>query len=311
MGGEIHRSIYVMDELLRPVSRTYVKSEVAEEPLLQKVQASSRTTSTTDFKPTSLQDIVEALKNEPDYDVLITALRFVLEGGPVSGHFSIGAPSPEATRIIQILVTEIVPNYWALLKESSSEDGTSDLALLLDSLRSLAGLNAVLLRLRTLTQEQKSQATEVKRSDVLLNLRITLELLCDILGGDDSVARLWVNTSATSDAMKQRILSKDFISVIAGGRTISFSAEAECLTSQESQGQIIWVADGMEYTKWLTRNIISWSKQVELPVERKLVADLLSKALRLGYSGMSSTPIFRNKTDAFVQILWFSFYLRI
>ena len=280
-----------------------MKSEVTEEPFLQKVQASSRTASTADFKPTSLQGIVEALNNQPDYDDLISALRFILKGGAVDGHFDIRAPGPEATRIIQILVTEIVPNYWAVFKESSSEGEISDLALLLDTLRSLAGLNAILLRLRTLTHEQKSQAPEVKGSDVLLNLRIALELLCEMLGGDDSVSCLWANTSATSDAMKQRILSKDFLNVIAGGRTISFSAEAESLISQEAEGQIIWVADGMEYTKWLTRNIISWSKQVELPVERKLLADFLSKALRLGYSGMSPTPVIRIKADSFVQTL--------
>ncbi|KAK7714084.1 telomere binding protein [Diaporthe eres] len=273
-----------MDELLRPVSRTNVKSEVSEEPLLQKVQASSRPAPAPKFKPTSLQDIVEALNHEPDYDTLTSALRFVTKGGPAGEHFTIGAPGPEAARIIQILVTEIVPNYWAVIKESSSEGGVSDLALLLDSLRSLAGLNSILLRLRTLTQEQKSQATEVKRSDVLLNLRITLELLCEILGGNDSISRLWANTSATADVTKQRILSRDFVNVIAGGRTISFSAEAASIVSQETKGEIFWVADGIEYTKWLTRNIISWSKRAKLPVEKKLLADLLSKALRLGYS---------------------------
>lgn len=210
-------------------------------------------------------------------------------------HFNIGAPGPDAARIIQILVTEIVPNYWAVIKESSSEGEAPDLTLLLDSLRSLAGLNAVLLRLRTLTQEQRSQATEVKRSDVLLNLRITLELLCEILGGGGIISRLWANTSATSNAIKQRILSKDFVNVIAGGRTISFSAEAESLISQETNGQIIWVADGIEYTTWLTRNIISWSKQVELPVEKKLLADLLSKALRLGYPGVLPSPFLPNQ----------------
>lgn len=289
-----------MDELLRPVSRTYVKSEVTEEPLLQKVQASSSATPTWDFKPTSLEDISEALNHEPDYDTLISALRFVGKGGSGNEHFNIGAPGPEAARIIQILVTDIVPNYWAILKESSSGGKASHLALLLDSLRSLAGLNAVLLRMRTLAQEQKSQSTEVKRSDVLLNLKITLELLGEILGGDGSVSRLWTNTSATTDAMKQRILSKDFVNVIAGGRIISYSAEAESLISQETKGQIIWVAGGIEYTRWLTRNIISWSKGSEIPVEKKLLADLLSKALRLGYSGMSLSPFYRIKTAKFL-----------
>lgn len=288
-----------------------MKSEVTEEPLLQKVQASSSATPTPDSKPTSLENIVEVLSHEPEYDTLISALRFVVKGGPGDEQFNIGAPGPEAARIIQILVTEIVPNYWAILKESSSEGKASHLALLLDSLRNLAGLNAVLLRMRTLTQEQKSQSADVKRSDVLLNLRITLELLCEIWGGDDSISRLWANTSATTDVMKQRILSKDFVNVIAGGRIISFSAEAESLISQEAKGQIIWVADGIEYMRWLTRNIISWSKRAELPVEKKVLADLLSKSLRLGYSGMSTTAVFAMITTNSIQILASNFCFQI
>lgn len=264
--------------------------EPVKPPLLQEVQAPSRPTSIPRFKTTSLQDVAEALKNEPDYDTLISALTFVTKRGSPGGHSKIGAPGPDAAKIIQILVTEIVPSYWAILKESSSEGEDSDLSLLLESLRSLAGLNAILLRLRTLTQEQKSETTEVKRSDVLLNLSITLELLSGILDGNESVSQLWATTSAASDSMKQRILSRDFVNVIAGGRVVALAAESESLVSQDTMGQTIWVAEGIEYTKWLTHNIISWSKRVDLPAERKLVADLLSKALRLGYSGKSPTP---------------------
>ncbi|KAG8165031.1 hypothetical protein KVR01_005306 [Diaporthe batatas] len=274
-----------MDELLRPISKTYVKSEDAAEPLLRKVQASSRAAAAPDFKPKTLRDIVEALSHEPDYDTLVSALRFVADGGPEDDHFNIGAPGPDAARIIQILVTEIVPNYWAVLKESSSSDGPkSDLSLLLGTLRCLAGLNAILLRLRTLVQEHKSRENGIQHSDVVLNLKTTLELLCATLEGDDSLSLIWNNTSASTDATKQRILSKDFVNAIAGGRAISFSAEAESSISQETKGPGLWVANGIAYTKWLARNIISWSKQADDTVEKKLLAELLSKALRLGYS---------------------------
>jgi telomere length regulation protein len=278
-----------MDELLRPISSTYVKSENAAGPLLQKVQASSRTASTPKLKPKSLQDVAEALSNEPDYDNLVSALEFITHGGPEVENFNIGAPGPEAARIIQILVTEIVPNYWAILKESSSGGQCSHLSLLLDSLRNLAGINATLLRLRTLTQEHKSQAEGVQRSGVALNLKIALELLCAILEGDGTIQSLWANTSVKPDSAKQRILSKEFANIIAGGRIISFSAEAGSVLAQQTMGKVLWVADGLSYSQWLARNIISWSKRVEIPVERDLVADLLSKALRLGYSGALST----------------------
>lgn len=280
-----------MEELLSPVSRTYLKPEDTGNALLQ----GSKTTSQYATPPinsnlSSLDDVIDVLKNEPDYDALISALRYLQKAGGGGAHFRSGAVGPQTARVIQILVTEIVPNYWTLMKESSTGDEASDVALLLESLRSLAGLNALLLRLRTLTQEQKSETTEVKRSDVVLNLNILLEILCELLDGDDHVSQLWISTSMDSDSMKRRILSRDFVNVIGGGRIISLSAEADALVPQEAKGKIIWIADGVEYSKWLARNLVSWSKRADSPEDMKLAADLLSKAMHLGYSGRASPP---------------------
>jgi telomere length regulation protein len=275
-----------MEELLSPVSRTYLKPEDTGRTLLQETKtARQKLIPTPKSNLSSLDDVIDVLKNEPDYDALISALRYLHKAVGGGGQFRSSAAGPQTARVIQILVMDIAPNYWALFKESPAEDETSDIALLLESLRSLAGLNAVLLRLRTLTQEQKSETTEVKRSDIVLNLNILLELLCDLLDGDDRVSQLWTSTSASSDSMKKRILARDFVNVIGGGRIISLSAEADALVPQEAKGKIIWIADGVEYSKWLARNVVSWSKRADSPEDAKLAADLLSKAMHLGYSG--------------------------
>ncbi|KUI57571.1 DNA replication checkpoint protein tel2 [Cytospora mali] len=274
-----------MEELLSPVSRTYLKSEDTGKTLIQETKTNSqKATSTPNSKLSSFDDVIDVLRNEPDYDALISALRYLFKAVGGGGHFMSGASGPQTARVIQILVTEIVPNYWTLLKESSTENETSDVAFLLDSLRSLAGLNAILLRLRTLTQEQKSETADVKRSDIVLNLNILLELLCELLDGSDRTSQLWTSTSANSDSMKKRILSREFVNVIGGGRIVSLSAEADALVPQEAKGKIIWIADGVEYSKWLARNVVSWSKRASSPEEMKLAADLLSKAMHLGYS---------------------------
>lgn len=65
---------------------------------------------------------------------------------------------------------------------------------------------------------------------------------------------------------------------------ISLSAEGEALVSQGTRTKSSWTADGAAYTRWLTRNIIAWSKALQLPEASKLAADLLSKAMHLGYS---------------------------
>lgn len=273
-----------MDELLSPVSRTYYKSNDTEEPLLQEIQPSSfKKPAAVKFKASSVDDVVDALKSEPDYDTLMSVLRLLVQDDQKLEGFNIGVSGPESAKIIQILVTQIVPNYWPLLKESPASDENADLKMLLDTLRSLAGLNAVLLRLRTLIQEHKADTSGGKRSDVLLNLNITLELLCEILDGDDRIARMWASISADSDAVKRRILTREFVNVLGGGRVVSISAEGDALATKVEKSTFIWAADGVKYTEWLARNIITLSKQAQTLENKNAAAHLMSKGMHLGY----------------------------
>lgn len=273
-----------MDEFLSPVSTTYYKSSGTDEPLLQEIRtSSSKKPTSSNFKAASVADVTEALKSEPDYDTLISALSLLVYDEHKLDGFNIAVSGPDASKIVHILVTQIVPNYWAVLKEASMDDGSPDLDFLVDALRNLAGVNAILLRLRTLIQEQKGSVQETKRSDISLNLNILLELLCDVLEGDDRVARMWSTNSFVSDPVKRRILSKEFINVLGGGRVVSLSAEGDSLIAQEARGSINWVSNGMEYSKWLSRNIITLSREVPMPEDKNMASALLSKALHLGY----------------------------
>lgn len=273
-----------MDEFLSPVSTTYYKSGGTENPLFQDIQTSSskKPTSST-FEASSVAEVIEALKSEPDYDTLISALSLLVHDAHNLQGFNIAVSSPEASKIIHILVSQIVPNYWTLLKEASTDDGNSDLSFLVDALRNLAGVNAILLRLRTLIQEQKGYIPETRRSDSLLDLNIVLELLCEVLGGDGMIARMWSASSLVSDPVKKRILSREFINILGGGRIVSLAAEGDSLIAREARANMIWAADGVEYSKWLSRNIIALSKKVPTPEDRSMASALLSKAMHLGY----------------------------
>lgn len=272
-----------MDELLSPVSRTYYKG--SEQPLLQEVTDTQRQTpapSTTDAS--SADDIIQILSNQPDYDAVISTLRLLARDSQRLKDFNIASSGPQAAKIIQILVSEITPNYWALLKESSTENDHQDVGLLLDALRNLAGVNALLLRIRQYIQDKNGQSSEVQRPDTALDLIICLEVLGAILDGDDRISGIWRAMSNGVDPVKQRILSKELVTVLGGGRVISLSAEAAGLVPRKGQAQSFWTADGAEYSKWLTRNIIAWSKQEDGAVQSQLLANLLSKSMSLGYS---------------------------
>lgn len=273
-----------MEELLSPVSRTYTKSDGAEKPSLLEVQpVTLKPANPPTRKPSSVDEVIDVLKNEPDYDTLVSALKLLVRNGQKLEGFDIAASGPEASKVIHILVTDITPNYWTLFQESSTETGRQHLDLLLDALRSLAGLNAILLRLRTLIQEHKGEATGAKRSDVLLNLSIVLELLCEVLDGDDRIVRIWSSISLSSDPMRRRILAREFVNILGGGRIISLSAEGAAIVSQDTKSKSPWTAEGVEFTRWLTRNLVTWSKASQQPENMKLAADMLSKAMHLGY----------------------------
>lgn len=280
-----------MDELLTPVGKISHRRNDNGGQLLQQVPSKVQTTRPASNLDISAPDsVAEVLKSEPDYDTLISVLSTLLREQDKSEGFKIGLPGPQAAKIIQVLVTEIVPNYWTLLQESSTEDEGSDIELLLGVLRNVAGINAILLRIKTLIQGKRAEAPGSKRSDIDLNLSIALDLLCEVLRGDNRIQQIWVATVIGLDATKHRILSRELVNIMGDGRIISLSAEADSIISQESKDRPVWTAIGMEYSDWLARNIIAWSKKVVTAEERKLTADLLAKCLRLGHQGNTPPP---------------------
>lgn len=281
-----------MDDFLTPVSTTYLKAK-PETSLLQE-----STKRTTPDGANSVQDALETLKSQPDYDTLIAVLGSLDHGRISASGFKISEPSPEAAQVIQCLVSEIVPNYWPLLKEqdiSGVHDlgRPTDLELLLRCLRNVTGLNAIIARLKALIQESKSTAKGVRRPDLALNLNILLEVSSAVLGKDQHLATLWRASSAGLNIpAKKRPMTQEFIALVSGGRLLSIAAEADAITNSEraSRGSV-WTADGQQYSKWLGRSISLWVKD-DIPVDEvKLCAEVFTRALRLGYAGKHGSPM--------------------
>lgn len=290
-----------MDGLLTPVSTTRRK----DTPLLQELSSVSSTikkaTGSAEAKaglvPNSTEEVLEILRHEPGYESLIGALRALKNGRFQQEPFHIARPSPIGSQIVHVLVTDIAPNYWTLLQEDASHDvgntkkgSVKGLQLFLDCLRNIPGINAVLLRLRALTQEAKSEKKDVKRPDLLANLKITLSLLEAILDGRDCIQRLWTSdTVETDDPAKRRPLAQEFLALFGSGRVVAYAAEADDIlkaaTSEKSSESARWVLDGAQYSMWLGRNIARWLSHDVSPDDTKLCADLLARSLRLGYGG--------------------------
>ncbi|KAL0468935.1 telomere length regulation domain-containing protein [Neurospora intermedia] len=280
-----------MNGLLTPISTSRLSAN-PNEPLLQEVGLKKET-----VKPNqspgqrplnSPEEALEVLRHEPNYDQLVATLRFLSHEDLAGSTFSIKEPSPMTAKLVQVLVSEIVPNYWTLLNEDSHETKSSALGLLLACLRSLTGVNAIIVRLRAWLQEAKSGDGKSKRPDIAINLAVLLNLVCLLLKGNDSIRGIWKSATRTLNGnLNTRMLSQELLSTFGSGRIISLTAEAiEHAKGHKAEIDVnnIWLANGPEYTKWLSQNIVKWQLTSPTSDETKLCAELFLKALRLGHS---------------------------
>ncbi|KAK9413047.1 putative Telomere length regulation protein-domain-containing protein [Seiridium unicorne] len=290
-----------MEDLLTPVSRVYRKIDHDAELLPVSVSAKPIVSPQPKFKSTSPDEALEVLKGQPDHEQLISVLKYLRHGSRGNHAFNVLRPSPQAAQIVHVLVTDIVPNYWTLLRDDSGDQSeNSDSKLLLDSLGSVTGVNALLASLKTLLQQAKTDPNGLKQSHYVLNLGSVTDILDHLLRPRDQIKRIWHSAKASEDNPgKARALRQEFVSQIAGGKIVSLSAEAEILLQESGKHKgSFWLADGKEYVRWLGRNLIDWVLADHENDTIKICAELFTKSMKLGYA------------DTLVQVLYDALILR-
>ncbi|KAJ6446165.1 sister chromatid separation protein (Src1) [Purpureocillium lavendulum] len=284
-----------MDDLLTPVSTTYLKARRDDAPRLTEVKPNHKVKEEGEeaiSDVASPEDALEILKNQPGYDALIAVLRYLTADSPSTTAFHLHTPSPKSAAIVHVLVTEIVPNYWALLQEGSTYGGAGpsssapdDAELALRCLRSVTGLNAVIAHLKAIINESRAEGRGPSRPDLTLNAKLFLDLLNALLKGDDTVRAIWTSSTSTlTEGPQRKIQSQQLVSVITGGRILSTAAEAAAVIGREDISTTSeWVTDGIEFCKWIALNIASWAKRKPSTTEATLCTDLFQRSLSLGY----------------------------
>lgn len=236
----------------------------------------------------SFEQVLDILKNEPDYDTLISALQHVRRARASSSKPMVpSVPGPQYSQLVQVLVLRIAPNYWPLLKTEPSAKG-----LFLDCLRSLTGVNACLARLRVLLQDERAEGPRPSGSDPSFDLDSLLDMTSGILEGEDGLHRLWIGSSVGFETeSRKRPLQQEFVNIVGGGKIISLAAEAQNVLDKKAtrdsttSSSSYWIANGKQYSIWLAMNL-SYSANRSLPEGESLLPQLLAKSFRLGYQGM-------------------------
>ncbi|KAG7135670.1 hypothetical protein HYQ46_008872 [Verticillium longisporum] len=255
-----------MDDFLTPVSQTYLKPRPSGSPF--GLSPSPSSADEVNKLKTSSSDgtVLEKLMSQPDYDTLISALKLASRNNKTAD------PTSESARVIKVLVSEIIPNYWPVLRDGDAED----LSLLLRCLRNLTGVNALVARVKALTQESKADGQSVKRPDIAMNLDILLQVVTKILDGDLQLMALWSSGLPHLDnPIRRKAMAHELVSFFAGGKLVSIAAEAQSIIQKElSAHKNAWVSDVLLYSKWLGRSIVAWMSDGPSSDDEKLCAEM-------------------------------------
>ncbi|CZT03047.1 hypothetical protein WAI453_012244 [Rhynchosporium graminicola] len=285
-----------MEGLLTPVSTTYKcgKKDTGDEFALVEIVKAPEPKSKPRFQTASTPtEALEILRNEPDHETLISTLRFL---GKRTHDFDITSPSPLAAQLVHTLVSDTVPNYWHVFQASCGKAKLGknsrtlpELEMLLQCLRSVMGLNAVLLSLKQQTQISKDLKKNIGGPKIEDLSVINLQLLQALLAGTKTIMTIWTSVRTASDAsLKQKAVWNEFLALVGGGKILGIAAESEDTVNNLSKKIVekSWVADGTLFSRWIAQNITNWAKSL-IPVNEdgwKNLAELFSKSFRLGHT---------------------------
>ena len=232
------------------------------------------------------EDILKILNSKPDSKTLTKCLKWLASTKNESG-FDIRQPGPLAAQVINVLVNDIVTDYWHIWKSNSSSDGLKARKLLLQCLTSVAGIGAILIRLRALISDTEGSQKE-RKLDADLPSEL-LDLLADLLKGDDVVDGIWKRIyQSSATPIQKQLVWKELVALLAAGRVLSVAAEVSNRQRTSNSGTLesSWLASGPLYSEWLGRSIrfIAFREE-QPPDQRKAIIHLFGKSLTLGYTG--------------------------
>lgn len=274
-----------MDDFFTPVTTTYLKGRDEVAPIESGQRAPKKSPATAVLA--SLDEAVDILKNQPDYDSLISTLRFLCD----NSESITGKPGPQTAAVVHLLVTEITPNYWTLLIESSniSPDGSisdvSDAGLLLRCLSNVTGLNAVVAHINSLLAEFRQRKKDVLSQDIHSHLQIFLDMTAALLRRPDSLRQIWTaSVQKLPDTAMRKMQSHTLNSLLASSRVLSVASEASVVVGLDKLKEAtIFTTNGAEYVQWIAVNIASWANVALTDLEFQSCSDILQRAMSLGY----------------------------
>ena len=257
-----------MDDFLTAVST----KKTVSKPAIEKIQDLSVQDAVTIDSP---QTALRALKSQPSHATVTNILNF-LSGTKVSLVIS----EPVYASVAHELVGNTIPNFWRVLKHHSKDANS-----IASTLRNPTGIGHLLTRLRSLIAESRQRKAAWTTQDVSNFIEDTLDVLDQVLSGDDVSFYVWreIQDFGKNDIQK-KLMWKEYLSQVASGRVLSIRAEAEDVL--KGRGVDNSPSSGNDFAIWLGRNIV-YMLTTSNTSETYFTAlvELSSRTLSLGYTG--------------------------
>ncbi|KAF2217430.1 hypothetical protein CERZMDRAFT_108169 [Cercospora zeae-maydis SCOH1-5] len=230
--------------------------------------------------PASPEHALRILKNQPSSRTIRHVLEQLLTGHGFSSDFNLDAPGPQQAQLTNTIVNTIIPTFWSTCDET-------DRGLFTSCLVNVAGSNAIVARIRALTDALPSTTAPKSESG---ELEDALSVLLQLLTGEKFVSHVWQRLAkAVADPAKRSISWKEFVNLIGSGKVVAAVARAEDAMSNASNAHVkrSWISNASEYTTWLARSIMDANAPAEEGFDElatsQAAAQLLVKAFGLGY----------------------------
>ena len=247
-----------------------------------------RTPSTRTSTITSEDDVLSVLETQPSVEDLFKCLKWLVNNQGHPGKFNIKIPSPKAASIVNILVSAIAVNFWGVIDQDVTQRPLRE--AFLQCLRSIHGIGALILRIRSLINQQmvEPEGSLPLENDYISSLLYARSILGQILKGDDVVKEISNSLFAQDiDKKQQHLLWSQATALFAGGRILSTLAEVDLLLQKRGCDLIdASLGKGDIYAVWLGRNIrrVHTGSKGNSKVIATATAALFGRALSLGFT---------------------------
>ncbi|KAL8995110.1 MAG: hypothetical protein Q9169_005093 [Polycauliona sp. 2 TL-2023] len=278
-----------MDELLVPLKTTKTQSSLGNPGETHLVDTEQRPVEAAQGEITSSIIALEILRSRPKPTDLVQVTKWLHPRNSTENGFDIHGQTLQASQIIHTLVNDVLPDYWSLLNSDESKQNRRIREAIVLIISNVSGITVLTSRLKTLIgrKEVPKENHTAGDSGQVESMASTLSVLESILKPKDIVYAIWSRLCTSSDPPRGRLLWKELVGLLGGGRVLSTVSEADAILNKSSDRirERSWLSDGSKYCFWLGSNLhqLLVLPTVEKNDARKACVKMLERALTLGH----------------------------